>query len=331
MNIPLSYSKYSTFTMCPLRYTHSYLLKTKVEEELTYPLVLGQLTHLFIQLYNDNIYSKKQLRDLKDNLDALDGLIDLQYPAVSSTGIEIKKINILSNIEKLKAFVSDNEVVFFQAIKLFNLYTERFFPKINQSSNILSETTFHNVINITPDYSVCFYGSIDLLFYNIIDDILKYIYISDFKTGKALYPHYYEQLYFYIYNILNYNSDVAKTIVNNSDNISAMSYLANNIKDFSKVHLLLFNMRDGVSEKRVFSQVEAEYTKFIDKLMNDVSVNLLDLHKNKELLSIDDVYDKYKDIYKFDEAENCKSNELSFGCSFCKFKEDCTYRIKKIK
>ena len=84
MNLPISYSKYSTFTHCPLKYIHQYVLRTPSEFELSYPLVLGQLTHLFIKLYNDGDYSKSDILSIKDNLDVFYELIDLQYPAYNN-------------------------------------------------------------------------------------------------------------------------------------------------------------------------------------------------------------------------------------------------------
>lgn len=331
MNIPLSYSKYNSFLGCPIKYTHQYLFKTVVEEDITYPLVLGQLVHLFIKIFNDNIYTKKQIREIKDNIDVLYELTDLSYPALNENSCEIKKINIKTNVEKVIDFINNNEVVFFHAIKLFNIYLEKFFPKINQCSDYLSETTFHNIVTLNNKLKVCYYGSIDLLFFDKDHNKLKYLFVSDFKTGKALYDYYFEQLFFYVYNIIEYNENESKNIVNNTDNIEILNYLKRELNSIgtNNIHLLLFNVKAGRTEKKILSDCLSEYDKFINNLKKNTSEDLFYLHENKELLNVNDIYNKYKESRKFLPAEVCKTNELSFTCSYCKFKEQCDFRIKK--
>ena len=103
-------------------------------------------------------------------------LIELKYPAISNDNqCEIKEFKLSSTEETIK-FISDNNIVFFHAIKLFNIYCEKIFHKVNQSTKFLTETTFHNYIKINDNYGVCLYGSIDLLFYEVNNDILKYLY-----------------------------------------------------------------------------------------------------------------------------------------------------------
>jgi len=331
MNIPLSYSKYNSFLGCPMKYSHQYLFKTIIDEDITYPLVLGQLVHLFIKLFNDDLYTKKQIKEILENLDVLYELNVLQYPALNNSSCEIKKINIRDNVDKVIEFIKNNEVVFFHAVKLFNIYLEKFFPKINQCSDYLSETTFHNILKIDNAFSVCYYGSIDLLFFTRTDKKLKYVYISDFKTGKSLYSYYFDQLYFYVYNIIEYNEIESNNIINNTDNIETLNYIKNQLKEIglNKVHLLLFNVREGKSEKRILNNFIEDYDIFINRLKRHTKEDLFYLHSNKELLNMNDIYSKYKESHKFISADICKQSELSFTCGYCKFKEVCEYRIKK--
>lgn len=324
MNLPISYSKYNTFSSCPIKYFHQYVIKTKIEEDLTYPLVLGQLTHLFIKLYNDGILPKIKIRNIKDDLSVLYEYIDLKYPAISNTGYEIKTMDVSSNVEKTINFINENEVVFHHAVKLFNLYHERFFPKINQGSYFMTEATFYNVVDFEGS-NVCYYGSIDLLFHH---PEFQYLYISDFKTGKSLYDYYYEQLFFYYYNLKNYNMDMAPQIKNNPDNIEKIKLIKENMT-LDNVHLLLFNVREGKHEKKLLKDVNSQYDTFIERLNNDVADNIVALHRDKELVSFIDIRDQYQDRCKFVDVEKAKTNNLSFTCTYCKFKEDCQYRILK--
>jgi len=329
MNIPLSYSKYSAFLSCPIKYLHQYVIKTQVDEDITYPLVLGQLTHLFIQLYNDEIYTKKQLRDIVNHLDVLYDLVTLQYPSLYNNVCEIKKMDIKNNVDKLITFITDNPIVFPHALKLFNIYHEKIFPKVNQSTKFITESTFHNVMKLNDDYSVCLYGSIDLIFFNVEQSILKYIYISDFKTGKALYSHYYDQLFFYFYNILNYDTKNSSEIKNNTDNLEALTVIKEHLQDFSKVHLLLFNLREAVNEKKIVADVKDDYTKFITSLKNNIKTDLYNIHKDKDFITPKDIYEQYNESHKYVMIEECDSKNVSTSCGYCKFKELCDYRIKK--
>jgi hypothetical protein len=326
MQLQISYSKYNSFKQCPLKYAHQYIFKTKVVEEKSYPLILGQLTHLFIQLYNDEIYTKKQIREIKDNLEVLYELIDLQYPAFYNNNYQINHIDIRKSTEEIISYIKENEIVFFHALKLFNIYQERFFPKINQSSNFLSELTFNNITKINDELTCCFYGSIDLLFYNLNNDDIQYLYISDFKTGKRLYDNYFEQLFFYYYNLVNYNFEIGTKIKNNTDDINVLKIIKEKVtKD--KVHLLLFNLREGEHKKLLLTESYNQYEKYINDFFNIIENDIYILHKDKEFLSFLDIYEKYNNKYKLVNIENCNKNQLGFTCNYCKFKDECTYRL----
>ena len=221
MNLPLSYSKISVFKFCPLKYYYQYIKKEEIDFKISYPLVLGQLTHLFINLFTDSNYTKKDILDLQNNLEKLNDFFDLYYPSynINDNTYSIQKLSLKSNNEIKIEFIKENMVVFFQAIKLMNIFINNFYNKISQKSNsILSEFSFNNIIDINNDLTVCLYGSIDNLFYYYDDkNEIKFLYFGDVKTGKKLYPDYFQQLYFYLYNILNYNVDKNKNIIDNTD------------------------------------------------------------------------------------------------------------------
>jgi hypothetical protein len=267
MNLPISYSKYSTFTYCPLKYIHQYILRTPSEFKHSYPLVLGQLTHLFIKLYNDGEYSKSDLLAIKDDLDILYELTELQYPAYDSGSNEyvIKNINIKDNTKKLIEFINDNIVVFFHAIKLFNVYNSSFFPRINEySTKILSETTFHNIIVLNDNITVCLYGSIDILFYTVNDGNLHCVYISDLKSGKKLYNSYIDQLFFYNYNIENYNYKRNEKIKNTTDDLESINFIKQNMNK-ENMNLILFSLQEDIFSNKKLLEVDEKYNQYINK------------------------------------------------------------------
>lgn len=326
MNLPISYSKYNNFLFCPLKYTHQYILKTESEFKIQYPLVLGQLTHLFVELFNDEKFDKGDILNLKNNLDQLYELIDLKYPSYYNNQYEIKQIDISESTGNLINFIEETPAVFFHAVKLFNVYNSSFFPKINgSSSNILSEMTFHNIKKINDEFTVCLYGSIDIVFYNLIDEILKFIYISDIKTGKRLYDHYIDQLYFYFYNIIEYNTEANKNIINTTDNIEIISTLKNKM-NMENSMLILFSLQENKPDKKNLVDVKDEYDKFIEKMFDVLENDIYHLHKEKDFIVLEELFGKYKKEYKLKEVEKCNRNEVSYLCNYCDYINDCEYR-----
>lgn len=329
MNLPISYSKYSTFTYCPLKYIHQYILRTPSEFEHSYPLVLGQLTHLFIKLYNDGDYSKSDILSIKDNLDVLYELIDLKYPSYDNNSYVIKNINIDDNIKKLIEFINDNIVVFFHAVKLFNVYNSSFFPRINEySTKILSETTFHNIITLNDNIDVCLYGSIDILFYTVNNEKLHCVYISDLKSGKKLYDTYINQLFFYNYNIQNYNYKKNENIKNITDDLNSIEFIKQNMNK-ENMNLILFSLQENIHSNKKLFEVEDKYNLFITKMFDILSNDIYELHKNKDFILIDDMFSKYKDEYNLKEMSDCKQKDIDFLCKKCDYANICEY--KKIK
>ena len=325
MNLPISYSKYSTFCFCPLKYIHQYVIKTESEFKIQYPLVLGQLTHLFIQLFNDEKFDKGDIINMKNDLDQLYDLIDLKYPSYYNGKYEIKQINIDKSISATIDFINENKMVFFHAVKLFNCYSSSFFPKINMSSDILSETTFHNIIPLNSAFTTCLYGSIDILFYNLIDDDLKYLYISDIKSGKKLYDNYFDQLYFYLYNLINYDTHRNKEIKNITDNIDVINVIKDKITEENS-SLLLFSLQENITSKRIFSDFKDEYDKYIDKLFKTLQNDIYFLHKDKDYIDLDEMFSKYKTEYNLKDLAECKRVDVSYLCNFCNYIDSCEYR-----
>jgi hypothetical protein len=328
MNLPISYSKYNTFCFCPLKYCHQYVIKTPKEFKIQYPLVLGQLTHLFIELFNDEKFDKGDILNLKNDLDQLYELTDLKYPAFYKDQYEIKQIDITKNTANLINFINDNGAVFYHAVKLFNTYNSTFFPKINMSSDILSEMTFHNIIPVTKEFTVCLYGSIDIIFYNLINDDLSYIYISDVKSGKRLYDHYFDQLYFYLWNIRNYNSEQNRNIINNTDNDEAITILKEKITDENS-KLLLFSLQENLHVKKDFVEIKEEYETFTNKIFDVLKNDIYFLHKDKDFIVMEEMFNKYKSEYNLKSMEDCHKNDVSYLCNYCDFMEVCEYRKMK--
>ncbi len=324
MNLPFSYSKYKQYKDCPIKYYYSYIHKLEVVDEQSYPLVFGTLVHLFIKLYNDKTHTEKDIYKLKDNLDELYKLITLEYLASNFNGsFECKSMDITANVSKIIKFISDNDVVFFHAIKLFKIYLNNIFIKLS-TSKYYTELSFNNIIKIDDDITMCFYGSIDLLFYKEHNDTLTYFYITDFKTGKKLYPDYINQLYFYLYNILNYNITENRNILNNIDNIqvlSTMSTLLNKSPD--KLSFILWQLRDNIYDKFTYDTIFDDMNNANRIMLDDIKYNIMPLHRDKGTIKLDDIVTKFDNKYKFKLREDCKSEP--FVCKFCKFKESCIY------
>lgn len=326
MNLPISYSKYNTFLFCPLKYTHQYILKTPSEFKIQYPLVLGQLAHLFVQLFNDEKFDKGDILNLKNNLDQLYELVDLKYPSYYNGQYEIKQIDISKGTSNLINFIDDTPAVFYQAVKLFNTYNSTFFNKINEySTNILSEMTFHNIIKLSEELTVCLYGSIDILFFSLIDDMLKFIYISDIKTGKRLYDHYIDQLYFYFYNIHNYNVELNKSIINTTDDINIISTLKDKI-NIDNSMLVLFSLQEKKHEKKNLVDVKDKYDNFIKRMLDILENHIYILHKEKDFIVLEELFNMYKEEYKLKEMEKCNKKEVSYLCNYCDYIDVCEYR-----
>jgi len=326
MNLPFSYSKYKQYKDCPIKYYYSYIHKLVVIEDQSYALAFGQLVHLFIQLYNDKTHTEKDIYKLKDNLDDLYKLITLEYLAANYDGtFECKSMDITSNISKLIKFIHDNDVVFFHAIKLFKIYINNIFIKLS-GSKYYTELSFNNIIHINDDITMCYYGSIDLLFYKELNNKLLYFYITDFKTGKKLYPDYINQLYFYLYNLLNYNIVENKKILNNRDDINIMSNISTLLNnDKSNLSFILWQLRDNIYEKIIYNNVIDDINTINKVMVDDIKHDIIPLHRDKDNLTIDDIVNKFDIKYKFKLKTNCKCEP--FVCKFCKFKESCKYII----
>ena len=321
MQLPFSYSKYSQFKSCPIKYFHAYVLKTKVEEEMSYALVLGSLVHLFIELYNNNIYTIKEIRELKDNLKNLYKFITITYPAIcGASNFEYKTITIKSNVDKIIDFIEENNVVFYHALKLFNIYLDNIFLKFT-NINYETELKFNNIIKLKEDV-VCFYGSIDFIFYQA-DKHLKYFYLTDFKTGKKLYSTYIDQLYFYYWNLLNYSE--SGDMLNNIDNIKLLSYLAKSLDGCDKTYFILWQLRDNIFEKYSINEHMHNIENYMGNMLSEISNDIIPLHKGKSNITFDRIYEKYKDKFNIELKDEIIKE--SFACKFCKFSSLCNYRI----
>ena len=280
---------------------------------------------MFIERFNNEEFDKGDILNLKNDLDQLYELVDLKYPACYNDQYSIKSMDISENISNLIDFIHENIPVFFHAVKLFNTYNSSFFPKINMSTNILSEMTFHNIVSLNKEFTVCLYGSIDILFYSLVDDILNYIYISDIKSGKRLYDHYFDQLYFYLWNIRNYNSKLNEYIINNTDNIDIINMLKDKItKENSK--LLLFSLQENLHVNKNFTDIEKEYNDYINKIFNILKNDIYFLHKDKDFIVLEEIFNKYKIEYKLKNKSECQKKEVSYLCNYCDYAEKCEYR-----
>lgn len=328
MNLPLSYSKYSTFCYCPVKYFFQYIKRVEIKTDIKYPLVLGQLTHLFVKLYNDELYSKVDILNLKDNLSELHNLIKLKYPSYYDNTFKINEMSLKDNINDVIDYIKNNMVVYFHAIKLFNVYTSSFYPKISEySNNIKSEFEFNNIVKVTDNINVCLYGSIDIIFANIVDNIVKFLYISDIKTGKTLYDHYYEQLYFYIYNIMNYNENDNVKIINSNDDIDFISLIKNNLS-FDDLYIILFSLKENKKSSKKFNDIKIKYEEYIFKLFKNIEENLYEIYINKDDINQDYLFNKHKKEFNLTEKVNCKSKDVDMICSYCDYKDICEYKIK---
>jgi hypothetical protein len=326
INLSLSFSKYNTFEKCPLKYIQNYILKPVLPEEpASYPLVLGTLTHLFINLYHEYNLTLKEIHKIKDDLDLLYKYITLVYLSYDfKTGkFASLSMDVTKKTEETIKFIKENEVVFFQAYKLFKSYINELLPKFNQA-NIVSEFTFNNVYKFGDDV-ICMYGSIDLIFWII----KKYLYISDFKTGKSIDKHAISQLYFYYYNIYNYNFE--NDIVNNPDNIDKIRELNNILRESIQTFGIVFKVRDLTNEKILISNDNKDYNTFIEGVYNNLTNEIIPLHKNKDEIAKDDTLLIYKEKYinmGYINKEECLQKDESYVCKYCKFKELCKYRIR---
>jgi hypothetical protein len=60
-------------------------------------------------------------------------------------------------------------------------------------------------------------------------------------------------------------------------------------------------------------------------LINDI----YELHKNKDFILMDEMFNKYKNDYKLKEIADCKQKDIDFLCKVCDYVNTCEY--KKIK
>lgn len=331
MDLSLSYSKYNMINTCILKYIHTYVFKTQVtKEELTYPLALGTLTHLFIDLYHEKKWDVNEIVDIENDLDKLYNLIDMKYLAKDfKTGqYAVKFINVTENTTELIEFIKKTNVVFHHAFKLFKNYLLNIYDKI-ESNNILTEFTFNSIVPISNEDTLCLYGSIDLLFWKEVADVVSYLYIADFKTGKNIDNDAINQLYFYYYNLLNYNFE--QFIVDNIDNINLIKYFnqlfTGNLKNvFGIIFKIASKPFDNDQIKVVLNANDKAYQDFVKKMFDTINTIILPLHKkNKNYVKLEDYYLQFNDIFKYIEKENCK--EESKICAYCKFKNLCDYRM----
>jgi hypothetical protein len=309
---------------------HQYILRTPILSEQKYPLVLGKLTHLFIQLYNDNVYDKSDFLKFKDNLNFLHNYSNLVYPKFNNDVYEICKVNTEESVNSMIEYIKGDMKVYYHAIKLFNVYQSLFFPKINKyTSKIISEMTFNNVVNISSDMNVCFYGSIDILFYRNLNNELDYIYISDIKTGKKLYEHYFFQLFFYYWNIVNYN-DV--NVTNDNSNRDLMIQLKNYLNS-RNTKFVLFSLQENKSDAQTIESLKLQnknYDLFIETLFNDLKNHIYHLHNiDKNELNLNDIYLKYKDSYKIRYSKDSRKSDVNYLCNNCDYCNVCEFKLMK--
>lgn len=327
MDLSLSFSKYATFKKCMFQYIYNYITKPEIPPEpQSYALVLGTLTHLFIDLYHKQGYSLSNIMNIKDDKSILYDHITIQYLArdFNSNKYAIKSFEMFDKVDELIKFINENEVVFFHAIKLFKLYLNDILYKFERDS-IYTEFTFNNIIK-RDGYNICSYGSIDIIFFKIINDMLSYAYFGDFKTGKNIDDYALKQLWFYIYNILNYDTSTNSLIENNTDNIVIINQLKDVIiKEPNKCMGIIFKLRDATNKKKNFGIDSNEYNSFINELFFDLDNVIVNFHKEKNNIYFNELYLQYKDIYKY--KEKSENSDIHFLCKYCKFSELCNYRI----
>jgi hypothetical protein len=331
MNLSLSFSKYSTFEKCPLKYIFQYVIKPAIpDEDDTYPLILGKLTHLFIELYHEHNMDVESIRKLSENLDKLHDYINLVYLAYNynSKKFASQSIDLTAKTESNINFINENKVVFFHAFKLFKGYLEKVHSSF-QNANIECEFTFNNVYKL-GDHNLCMYGSIDLIFW-LITNRLKYIYFSDFKTGKSIDEYAILQLYFYFYNLLNYDYNVE--IVNNPDKLDKVKTIQEILQqDDFKTYGIVFKLREPDQYKKIelgASENDLEYHTFIDRMFDTVENVIIPIHMNKNTIEMEEYVDKYSDKINYVTNDSCGDSDMSFHCKYCKFVELCKYRIKR--
>lgn len=330
MDLSLSFSKYSMSEKCILKYIFTYIIKPDIPKEpINYPLVLGSLTHLFIHLYHDKQWELDKIKNIFDDLNQLYDLITLEYLAkdFKTRRYAVKTMSTKDNVTELIEFIKANEVVFHHAFKFFKSYMNDLLFKFDDS-NIVSEFTFNNLFKIDDDV-LCMYGSVDLIFWKMYNSILKYLYFTDFKTGKSTDQQALNQLYFYFYNILNYNFE--SKITDNPDKIDIIRLLNTLINSNSKsIFGIIFMLKDAGIEKIVLNKNDENYIKFINAMFNRISTVILPLHKtDKKLISIDNYAEYYMKDFQFVKKETCTNKkEMSFHCNYCSFQQLCNYRIR---
>jgi CRISPR/Cas system-associated exonuclease Cas4 (RecB family) len=293
----------------------------------SYPLVLGVLTHLFIELYHKNRWEIYEIKNIKDNLDILHEHITLNFLAkdFNSGSYMVKSMDRTKNTTELIEFIKNNEVVFFHAFKLFKQYISDIAYKI-EDNNIESEFTFNNIVKLNNEDSLLLYGSIDLIFWKMENEICKYLYLADFKTGKTIDIFAIHQLYFYCYNIIQYNFNTNKNIIDNPDKTSIIQFLKEVLTSSAIKKGIIFKLRDGDNTNVLLNS--ADFSKFIDEMFDDINNIILPLHKvDKNDINIDMIKNKYNDKFNFVNKDECKKTNLSYNCTYCQYSSICKYRL----
>lgn len=330
MDLSLSFSKYSTSKKCILKYIQTYITKPEVPKEPTsYPLVLGTLAHLFIYLYHDKNWEMNQIREMNKDLEKLHELIDLQFLGkdFKSGGYAVNTMDVSANTQETIQFIRDNEAVYWQAYKFFKMYIEDTLYKF-ENANIVSEFTFNNLFPMGDDM-LCMYGSIDLIFWQLKQQkLLNYLYFADFKSGKSIDDYAMQQLYFYFYNILNYQFD--SPIKKNPDNVNVIKELNGLMQNnTANIFGIIFKLRDSDSKKIVVNKDDQEYQKFVEEMLRHTEQVLLPLHRKKKTdIDLNSYKADFNDIFNYVAKDECKQKDESFHCRYCKFSSLCEHRMR---
>ncbi len=330
MDLSLSYSKYSTSQKCILKYIQNYVTKPIVPKEpLSYPLALGTLSHLFIYLYHHKGWEMDRIRKMREDLSQLYELTSLEYLAkdFKTYNYAVKTIDVSDNVSELIAFIEANEAVYYQAYKFFKMYLTDTFYKFEDAS-VVSEFTFNNLQPYNDDM-ICMYGSIDLIFWKMKQQILHYLYFADFKSGKSIDDFALDQLHFYFYNILNYNFDMP--IENNPDNMDVVRLLNSKLsEDVGTMKGIIFKLRDSDTKAITLGKNSPDYQKFVDNMWQRIGNVILPIHRMKKSdIDLHTFADQYQSEFGFVDKGECMKKEQSFHCNYCKFISLCEYRIKR--